>query len=65
MDMDDHAPLNSGDPLALLARQDLEPMSVDELEARLAALESEIARTRARKDFAVNHRANAESLFRR
>ena len=65
MDMDDHAPLNSGDPLALLAREDLDPKSVDELRARIAALEAEIARVRTKVDRAVNHRASAEGLFRR
>ena len=64
MDMDDHAPLNSGTPLAMLAREDLDPLSLDELHARIAALETEIARSRARIERAVNHRASAESLFR-
>ena len=65
MDMDDHVPLNSGDPLAMLAREDLDPLSTDELHARIAALEAEIVRARARIERAVNHRASAEGLFRR
>ena len=52
------------DPLTLLARQDLDPFSVAELEARIAALEAEIVRARAKVDFAVNHRASAHGLFR-
>lgn len=64
MDLDDLFPGKPKDPLAELARQDLDPLSVDELDARVAALEGEIARTRARKLFAQSHRANAEDLFR-
>ncbi|WNO54356.1 DUF1192 domain-containing protein [Stakelama saccharophila] len=65
MDVDENLPRRPGDALADLARQDLDPLSVDELNARIAALEGEIARTRARIEYAVNHRASAEALFRR
>ncbi len=65
MDMEELLPKSPGDPLALLARQDLDPLSLDELHARIAALEGEIARCRARLDRAVNDRASAEGLFRR
>ena len=65
MDIGDILPKSPNDPLAALVRQDLDPLSVDELNARIAALEGEIARSRARIDHAVNHRASAESLFRR
>ncbi|MGI4731760.1 MAG: DUF1192 domain-containing protein [Janthinobacterium lividum] len=63
MDMDDHLPVRP-DLLSLLARQDLDPLSVAELQARVAALEAEIARTRAHAGRAVEHRAVADSLFR-
>ena len=65
MDLDDNLPRKQGDTLALLARQDLDPLSVDELKERIAALEGEIARCRARIDRAVNHRASAEGIFKR
>ena len=65
MDMDDHSPTGADDPLAALARQDLDPLSVHQLEARIAALEAEIARSRGRIERAVNHRASADRLFRR
>lgn len=65
MDLDDILPKPTGDPLAQLTRQDLDPLSVDELRGRVALLEAEIARTRARIDYAVDHRANAEGLFKR
>ena len=64
MDMDD-APSRPDDALALLLRQDLDPLSVAELEARVATLEGEIARTRRHIERSVNHRASADALFRR
>ena len=65
MDLDDILPKTPGDPLALLVRQDLDPMSNQELADRIRILEAEVARARARIDAAVNHRANADGLFRR
>ena len=65
MDLDDNLPRKQADLLATLARQDLDPLSVEELSERIAALEAEIARCRARIDRAVNHRANADSIFKR
>lgn len=65
MDAEDQAPRRRDDPAALLSRQDLDPLSVDELVARIALLEAEIARTRAKISTAVNHKASAEALFKR
>ena len=65
MDLDDILPKNPGDPLALLLKQDLDPMSVEELQARIAALEGEIARAKSKIERAVNHRASADALFKR
>jgi uncharacterized small protein (DUF1192 family) len=65
MDADELFPNRPADPLALLAKQDIDPLSVEELDARVAALEEEIARTKARREFAVNHKASAEALFKR
>jgi uncharacterized small protein (DUF1192 family) len=53
------------DPLALLARQDLDPLSFDELDARILALEAEIARVRSHKDTVARHRSAADALFKR
>ena len=64
MDMDDDLPRKGDDLLARLIQQDLAPLSVAELEARIAALETEIARTRSKMQSAVNHKASAEALFR-
>ena len=65
MDLDEILPKKAGDPLTELARQDLDPLSVAELEARITALEAEIVRTRGKMERAVNHRASADSLFKR
>ncbi len=64
--MDDELlPARPDDPLRLLARQDLDPLSVAELDARIAALEAEIARTRAKREGASRFRAAADQLFRK
>ncbi|MEA3038931.1 MAG: hypothetical protein QOE79_1444 [Sphingomonadales bacterium] len=65
MDLDELFPGKPADPLAQLVKQDLDPLSVEELEERIATLEGEIARTRAKMDAAVNHRASAEALFKK
>ena len=65
MDLEELFPSKPEDPLAQLARQDLDPFSVDELHERIEALEAEIVRVRAKIDAAVNHRASAEQLFRK
>lgn len=65
MDLDELIPSKPDDPLALLAKQDLDPLSVDELHERITALEAEIARVKAKIEAAVNHRASAEELFRK
>jgi uncharacterized small protein (DUF1192 family) len=65
MDLEELFPSKPGDPLVQLTKQDLDPLSVEELEERIAALEGEIARVREKIDAAVNHRASAEALFKK
>ncbi|UUL82888.1 DUF1192 domain-containing protein [Sphingomonas qomolangmaensis] len=65
MDADDNLPRRKDDTLAALVVQDLDPLSIAELEARAAALEGEIARVRRHIDKAVRHRDSADALFRR
>jgi uncharacterized small protein (DUF1192 family) len=65
MDLDELFPDKPDDPLKLLAKQDLDPLSVDELEARIALLEAEIVRVKAKRDTAVNFRASADDLFKK
>jgi len=63
--MDEDLPRKADDPLTLLLRQDLGPLSVNDLHARITALEGEIARTRSKIENAVNHKASADALFKR
>ena len=65
MDLDDLFPSKPGDPLTELARQDLDPLSIEELEARVAALKAEIARVQAHMERAQTHRSIADELFRK
>jgi uncharacterized small protein (DUF1192 family) len=65
MDLDDLSAKNPGDPLVLLVKQDLDPMSVEELRLRVEALEGEIARVKTKIERVVNHRASADALFKR
>ena len=65
MDLDELFPNKPDDPLTQLTRQDLDPMSVEELQSRIAILEAEIARARARIDTAVSFRASADAIFKK
>jgi uncharacterized small protein (DUF1192 family) len=65
MDLDELFPSKPDDPLVLLTRQDLDPLSIEELYARIATLEAEIARVREKIEASVNHRASAEQLFKK
>lgn len=65
MESDENLPLRRDDPLTLLVRQDLDPLSVDELQARIAALKAEISRCESKIAFATSHRSAADALFKR
>src|SRR3546814_13377085 len=52
-------------PLDDLQRQDLDPLSVEELNERITMLEAEIVRTRSKIDKAVHQRASADALLDR
>lgn len=65
VDLDDILGARPDDPLTALLREDLDRLSVVELEARVAALEGEIVRARKKIEGAVNHRASADALFRK
>lgn len=62
---DDDLPRRRDDMLAALARQPLDPLSVAELDERIAVLEAEIARTKNHKAAAGGFKASAEALFRK
>jgi uncharacterized small protein (DUF1192 family) len=65
MDLEDLFPSKPDDPLVALARQDLDPMSIDELNERIASLKAEIARVEAHMQRAQTHRSAAEELFKK
>ena len=65
MDLDDLFPDRKRDHLAELAKQDLDPLSVDELQERIALLKEEIARVEAHMNRAQTHRSAAEELFKK
>jgi uncharacterized small protein (DUF1192 family) len=65
MDEDDFFTSKPSDPLTLLARQDLGPISVDELNERIEILKGEIARVEAHIADTAQHRSAADELFKR
>ena len=65
MDLEDLFPSKPGDPLVELAKQDLDPMSIEELQARIEALKAEIARVEAHIHKVQAHRSAAEELFKK
>lgn len=63
--MDEDLPRRRNDELDALVKQSLDPLSIDELNARIAALEGEIARTKAHMAAASAFKSNAEALFKK
>lgn len=65
MDVEDLFPSKPDDPLVALGRQDLDPLSIDELKERIEALNAEIARVESHIHRVETHRTAAEELFKR
>ena len=65
MDEDDFFSSKPQDPLTQLVKQDLGPLSQDELSTRIETLKSEIARVEAHMSAASAHRSAAEQLFKK
>ena len=65
MDLEDLFPSKPGDPLVELSKQDLDPMSIEELEARIEALKAEIERAENHMNRAQIQRSAAEELFKK
>ena len=63
--MDDEDDFKPGDPIVELGREDLDPLSVEELTARIARLKAEIARTEAHMSGKSSHMSAADALFRK
>jgi uncharacterized small protein (DUF1192 family) len=68
MDDDDRPRLRSSEgnfgAASLLASESLERYSLDELDARIALLDTEIARIRRHREASSAHRLAADALFR-
>ena len=62
---DDDLPRRRDDALAALTRQPLDPLSVSELDDRIATLEGEIERVKAHRAAATSHKAIADALFKK
>ena len=65
MDLEELFPSKPDDPLVALGKQDLDPLSIAELEERIEALKAEIARVEAHRDKATKHISAAEELFKK
>jgi uncharacterized small protein (DUF1192 family) len=65
MDEDDFFTSKPSDPLSLLVRQDLGPMSLDELGERIEILRAEIARVEQHLVATERHRSAADELFKK
>jgi uncharacterized small protein (DUF1192 family) len=65
VDLDDLFPSKPDDPLVALGKQDLDPLSIEELKDRIEALKAEIARVETHMQRAQVHRSVAEDLFKK
>lgn len=63
--MEELFPSKPDDPLVALAKQDLDPMSIEELHERIEALKVEIARVQTHIQRVETHRSAAEELFKK
>jgi len=65
MDFDDLFAGKPADPLTEVTKQDLGPLSIAELAARIETLKAEIARVETHMADAERHRAAADDIFKR
>lgn len=63
--MDDEDDFKPGDPIVEIGREDLDPMSLEELDHRVARLKAEIERVEAHKAGKSSHLSAADELFRK
>lgn len=63
--MDDEDDFKPGQPIVELGKEDLDPLSLEELDQRVARLKAEIARVEAHKARASAHFSAADELFRK
>ena len=65
MDEDDFFSTKPADPLTLVCKQELGPLSMAELDERIALLKGEIARVEDHLAATQAHRSAADELFKR
>jgi uncharacterized small protein (DUF1192 family) len=65
MDEDDFFTSRPQDPLTQASKQDLGPLSIEELEERIAILKGEIERVVTHMSEASRHRSAADELFKK
>lgn len=65
MNEDDFFSSKPQDPLTQLIKQDLGPLSVDELNERIETLRAEIARVEQHLADTARHRSAADELFKK
>lgn len=65
MDEDDFFSVRPSDPLTLVCKQELGPLSVAELDERIVRLRDEIARIERHQAETSAHRSAADELFKR
>ena len=65
MDEDDFFSTRPTDPLTLVCKQDLGPLSVADLDERIELLKQEIARVELHLAESQAHRSAADELFKR
>ena len=63
--MDEEDDFKPGQPIVELGKEDLDPLSIEELDQRVARLRAEIDRVEAHKNRASAHRSAADELFRK
>ena len=65
MDEDDFFTSKPQDPLTQVTKQDLGPLSIEELKERIAILKAEIERVEIHMVEASRHRSAADELFKK
>jgi uncharacterized small protein (DUF1192 family) len=65
VDDDDFFSSRPQSPLAQLAKEDLGPLSIDELQERIALLREEITRVEQHMADTARHRSAADELFKK
>lgn len=63
--MDEEDDFKPGQPIVELGKEDLDPLSIEELDQRVARLKAEIERVEAHKAKSSAHMSAADALFKK